>query len=232
MFIGNFHGTFKCLSIAETLKTIRQKHDESLWDYVKCFFNARNTIPYIQDIEIINAFYDGVCDIKNVEEIAMKKPKMGAELLAIVDVYIDASIARAQLLESRGKGPSRKKDDWEVNIADQGDLKDRGDSGYRSKQSSKQKEKRPFWRPDDTEKWCEIHRTATHDLEESKTFLDHKKMPLPAAPLPQEPWWVNQHRVDSKGDEQKGEINVIFRGSMHITSKTYGKKFQHEITLA
>jgi hypothetical protein len=29
-----------------------------------------------------------------------------------------------------------------------------------------------------------------------------------------------------------GEINVIFRGSMSITSKTQGKKLQHEISLA
>jgi hypothetical protein len=73
MFIGNFQGTYERPSIVETLKTIRQKHDESLWDYVKYFCNARNDIPYIQDVEIINVFRDGVCDIKTVEEIAMKK---------------------------------------------------------------------------------------------------------------------------------------------------------------
>jgi hypothetical protein len=28
------------------------------------------------------------------------------------------------------------------------------------------------------------------------------------------------------------EINIIFRGSMSITSKTQGKKLQHEISLA
>jgi hypothetical protein len=125
---------------AETLKTIRQKHDESLWDYVKCFSNARNAIPYIQDIMIINAFYDEVRDIKTMEEITMKKPKMVAELLVVTDVCIEASEARAQLLEFRDKGISRKKDDQEVNAADRGDRKDRGDRGYHSKQSSDQKE--------------------------------------------------------------------------------------------
>jgi hypothetical protein len=29
-----------------------------------------------------------------------------------------------------------------------------------------------------------------------------------------------------------GEINVIFRGRMSITSRTQGKKIQHEISLA
>jgi hypothetical protein len=47
MFIGNLQDTYEHPSTAETLKTIKQKHDESLRDYVKCFCNARNNIPYI-----------------------------------------------------------------------------------------------------------------------------------------------------------------------------------------
>jgi hypothetical protein len=90
MFIGNFQGTYEHPSTAETLKTIRHKHDESLWDYVKHFCNARNAIPYIQDIEIINAFYDGVSDIKTVEEIAIKKLKTVADLLTITNTCIEA----------------------------------------------------------------------------------------------------------------------------------------------
>jgi hypothetical protein len=65
------------------LKTIRQKQDESLWDYVKCFYNARNAISYIQNIEIINSFHDGVSDIKTMEEIIMKKLKTVTDLNAV-----------------------------------------------------------------------------------------------------------------------------------------------------
>jgi predicted kinase len=96
-------------STAGTLKTIRQKHDESLRDYVKHFCNARIAILYIQDIEIINAFRDRVSDIKTVKEIAMKKHKTVVDLLIVVDTCIEASEARAQFLESRGKGPVKKK---------------------------------------------------------------------------------------------------------------------------
>jgi hypothetical protein len=136
MFVGNFRGTYEHPSTAETLKTIRQKHDESLRDYVKCFCNARNAIPYIQDIKIINVFHDRVSDIKTVEEIVMKKPKTMVDLFAVTDVCIEASEAPTQLLESRGKATSKKKEDCEVNIANWGDRKDRGDSRYRGKQSS------------------------------------------------------------------------------------------------
>jgi hypothetical protein len=132
MFIGNFQDTYERLSTAEALKTIRQKHDESLRDYVKHFCNARNTISYIQDIKIINAFHDRVIDIKTMEEIAMKKPKTVDNLLVVGDTCIEASEAWARLLESRGKGPAKKKqDDREVNMTDRGDHKDRGDHRYR-----------------------------------------------------------------------------------------------------
>jgi hypothetical protein len=133
MFIGNFEGTYERPSTAETLKTIKQRPDESLHDYVKRFCNARNAIPHIQDIEIINPFRDGVSDIKTVEEIAMKKPKTVANLLAVVDMCIEASEARARLLESRGKGSARRKDDREVNTAERGDRKDHRDQGFREK---------------------------------------------------------------------------------------------------
>jgi hypothetical protein len=86
---------------------------------VKHFCNARNAIPYIQDIEIINTFCGGVNDIKTVEEITMKKPKMVVDLPIVADVYIEASEARAHLIESRNKGPSKNKqqEDREVNTA-------------------------------------------------------------------------------------------------------------------
>jgi hypothetical protein len=86
----------------------------------------------MKDIEIINAFRDRVNDLKTVEEIDMKKPKMMADLLAITDVCIEGFEARARLLESHGKGPSKKKqDNREVNTTDHGDRRDHTDCGYR-----------------------------------------------------------------------------------------------------
>jgi hypothetical protein len=81
----------------------------------------------------------------------------------------------------------------------------------------------PFQCPDDVEKWCEIHRTTGHYLEECKTFLNWKKMPPPASPVLQEPCRVDQHQEESNGDEQMGDINVIFGASMSLASKTQGR---------
>jgi hypothetical protein len=61
-----------------------------------------------------------------VKEIAMKKPKTVVDLLAVPNVCIEAYEARAQLLETRGKGTSRKKEDREFNTADRGDQRTEG----------------------------------------------------------------------------------------------------------
>ncbi len=191
---------------------------------MKYFCNARTTISYIQDIEIVNVFHDRVSDIKTFEEIAMRKPKIVGDLLIVADVCIEASEGEARLLESHGKGPSKKKqDDREVNTTDRGD---HGYHGNRQQQSSNQKEKKSFRRPADAEKWCEIHRTIGHDLEECKTFLNHKKMSTPVASVVLEPHRGGHRYADADSEDQMGEINVIFGGSMSITLKTQGKKLE------
>jgi hypothetical protein len=63
----------------------------------------------------------------------MKKPKTVADLLAVSDTCIEASKAWARLLESHGKGPSKKEDNGEVKMTDQRDRKDHEDRGYRGK---------------------------------------------------------------------------------------------------
>jgi hypothetical protein len=57
-------------------------------------------------------------------------------------------------------------------------------------------------------------------------------MTPPAAQVAQEPRRGKHHRANPPNDdEQMGEINVIFGGSMSIISKTQGKKLEQEISL-
>jgi hypothetical protein len=77
-----------------------------------------------------------------------------------------------------------------------------------------------------------MHHTIGHDLEKCKTFLDRKKMVPSAAPAPKEPRRGEHRWVNPDGDEQMGEINVIFEGGVSIASETQGKKFKREISLA
>jgi hypothetical protein len=51
-------------------------------------------------------------------------------------------------------------------------------------------------------------------------------MPPPPALVAQEPYQGKHRRANPDDDEQMGEINVIFRGSISITSKSQGKKLE------
>jgi hypothetical protein len=55
----------------------------------------------------------------------MKKPKIVVDLLAVADICIEASRARAWLLDSHNKGPpkEKKQEDREVNAADHSNRK-------------------------------------------------------------------------------------------------------------
>jgi hypothetical protein len=139
------------------MKTIKQKYDESLCDYAKHFCNTRNIILHIQDIKVIIAFRDGITDLKTVEEITMKKPKIMVDQLVVVDECFDASEACTWLLDSWGKGSKKKQEDREVNTTGRNDH-DQSDLKFR----------RPFKYPIDAKKWYEIHHSIGHDLEECK----------------------------------------------------------------
>jgi hypothetical protein len=93
----------------------------------------------------------------------MKKPKMVVILHVIADECIEASKALARQLDSRGKESKKKQEDCEVNTR----CDDRVCSDRKFKWS--------FQRPADTRKWCEIHRTINHDLEECNIFQGCKK---------------------------------------------------------
>jgi hypothetical protein len=48
-------------------------------------------------------------------------------------------------------------------------------------------------------------------------------MSSPAVPTPQDPRWGEHRREIPDGDEHMAEINVIFGGSISITSNAQGK---------
>jgi hypothetical protein len=55
---------------------------------------------------------------------------------------------------------------------------------------------------------------------------------MPEKPAVQEPHRGEHHWANPNNDDQMDEINMIFGGSMSITSKTQGKKLKREISLA
>lgn len=133
--------------MAKTLNNVHQKHKETLKEYVRQFCTIWNSIPHIQDIEVINAFREGVTDGPTVDRLALKKPKTVGQLLAIANGCIEMAEARSLLEGGNGK---KKNDDREVHVTGSGAEA----SGGHVK------------RPKGVEKWCSIHHSISHDLSE------------------------------------------------------------------
>ena len=96
---------------------MKQKHDESLKDFVTRFFKVRNEITEIEDIEVILAFKDTVRDVKTVEMLAQKKPKTMAELLSVTEQCVEMAEARSRLEPPKKNSKRDKTDDREVATA-------------------------------------------------------------------------------------------------------------------
>jgi hypothetical protein len=176
-----------------------------------------------RDIRATNHREDGISNIKTVEEIAMKKPNIMANLLVVADECNKASKAHARPLDHKGKGSKKKQEDREVDTIGHKDL-DRFD----------QKFKCTFWRPTNAKKWCKIHRMIDLDLEECKIYQNHNKMdPEYPAKNAQVEQCRGEHRHAQDDDEEWfGDINMILSGSLVIASKAHGKKLKCKINLA
>jgi hypothetical protein len=83
-----------------------------------------------------------------------------------------------------------------------------------------------YKRPDGVEKWCDIHWSGSHSLEECRIYQEQKKKDVKAAPAQPEPHRGEHRRADANGDEEDHypKSGVIFRGSTAIVSKTKSKK--------
>ena len=86
-----------CPPTSETLRQLKQKHDESLKDFMTRFYKVRNEITEIEDIEVILAFKDAIRDVKTVEMVAERKPKTVAELLSVAEQCVEMAEARSRL---------------------------------------------------------------------------------------------------------------------------------------
>jgi hypothetical protein len=154
-----------------------------------------------------------------VKEIVMKKPRTVADLLAVADICIEASEVRARLFESCGKGGSQRRSTT-IGKSTQliGEIAKITETASNSSWIRKRR---------GISIALTIQRSGVRSIVPRDVIWKSAKL-----------FWIvrrcrhQQHRWPRNLVEQMGEINVIFRGSMFIVSKTQGKKLEWEISLA
>lgn len=99
-FITNFRGTFDRPGAITDLSDVRQRKEETLCKFIQRISQVRNSIPRINDAEVVAAFRNGVEDPRTREKMAVHDVRMTVELFELAD-----KCARA--VEARDRPPGR-----------------------------------------------------------------------------------------------------------------------------
>jgi hypothetical protein len=83
VFVGNFQGTYVHPGNSWDLRSRRQKPDESLHEFIRCFSKQCTELPNVTDSDIIGAFIAGTTYKEPVHELGRKTPTNASELLDI-----------------------------------------------------------------------------------------------------------------------------------------------------
>ena len=67
------------------LLAVRQRQGETLRQYIQCFSQAHNTIPYISPATVIMAFSEGVTNKQLVGKLETHNVETVSELFTLVD---------------------------------------------------------------------------------------------------------------------------------------------------
>ena len=90
------------------LKGCRQKPNESLRDYVRCFSKQCTELPSVTHIEVINAFLEGTTCRNLAHELAKSRPANTNELFDTASNYATGEEAVGAIFDDK---PSKCKDD-------------------------------------------------------------------------------------------------------------------------
>jgi hypothetical protein len=109
VFGGNFQGKYVHLGNSQDLWSCRQKHDESLREYIRRFSKQRTKLPNVTDYDIIEAFLAGTSCRDLVSKLGRKTPTKANELMDITIKFASGQEAVEALLH-KDKGDGKRKE--------------------------------------------------------------------------------------------------------------------------
>ena len=105
-FIDNFIATCEQPGNKYDLQRIRDRKDEPLHKYVRCFSEMRIKVPSISDNEAIEAFITGLRFHDALrDKLLHKRPELATTLLATAKKYADANNAKKIIIEEAARVP-------------------------------------------------------------------------------------------------------------------------------
>ena len=97
-FVANFKGSYERHLTLNDLRAVRQRHDETLRQYLQRFYQTHHKIARAADADVISAFREGVTNERMLEKLGIRD-----HLTSIVDlVELAGKCAKAEEGTSSG----------------------------------------------------------------------------------------------------------------------------------
>ena len=100
IFVGNFQGTYKRPGNPWDLRNCRQKADETLRGYIRCFSQQCNELPNVADTNVIGAFLSETTCESLVHKLGCRGPRTTKELLDIATSHASGEEAVGAVFDS------------------------------------------------------------------------------------------------------------------------------------
>ncbi|CAO2146328.1 unnamed protein product [Urochloa humidicola] len=118
LFTSNYHGTWERPVSKRLLGQLRQRKNESLHEFIRRFYEKRNSTPFVEDHEVIAAFQNGIASGGLINKWTRKPPRTVNEMFVIANSWADGDQAEREQLDefkhrweeesrARGKRPER-----------------------------------------------------------------------------------------------------------------------------
>ena len=108
IFVGNFQGTYVRPGNSWDLKGCRQKPNESLRDYVRCFSKQCTELLSVTNVDVINAFLEVTICRNLVHKLARSRPANTNELFDATTNYAAVEEAVGAIFDDK---PNKRKED-------------------------------------------------------------------------------------------------------------------------
>ncbi|CAO2209941.1 unnamed protein product [Urochloa humidicola] len=99
LFTSNYHGTWERHSSKRLLGQLRQRKNETLRKFIQRFSKKRNSIPFVDERDVITAFQRGIANGVLINRWTHRPPRTVNEMFAVANSWADGEEAEKEQLD-------------------------------------------------------------------------------------------------------------------------------------
>ncbi|CAO2210141.1 unnamed protein product [Urochloa humidicola] len=89
LFTSNYHGTYERPGSKRLLSQLRQRKNETLREFIQRFSKKRNSIPFVDERDVITAFHRGIANGVMINRWIYRPPRTVNEMFTVANSWAD-----------------------------------------------------------------------------------------------------------------------------------------------